>query len=602
MSFFTTRASEVFGAIDAGCDRLVHPSVRDGAARAAQRRLIGIMLTAPFLAAASIGLFLPALSGTATTLALVCATFGAAWFILLLVAATGSSRFAAGAALALGTVVLSGCIAAAGGMASPMSALILALPLEAWWQSRSPRSLLWAVGAALAVVPLQALVGSNLLIETTAVAGWHWLVPLAYVVTVAVRLPGVFQPAASEAPDAEQPRLEEIVQAVVIRMSPNGDIVDVSEQARDIFRVQPELLLGTGLFERIHVSDRVAYLCALADLRGGAAHRTVDLRIRLPRVDANGSNDNYQPFSVELIGGGDGRRCFTALVRVNEEMARLRAELDTANEAAEALEIAKGRFLAAVSHELRTPLNAIIGFSDMLLHETFGGFQNQRQKEYVSLVRDSGHHLLAVVNSILDVSRIEAGTYATNPETFRFADAVEMCQSMMTLQAESKTISLTTQVAPEAGEIHADRRAVQQILINLVSNAIKFTPSGGNVTMGARRLGSRLHFWVRDDGIGIAENDLCRLGRPFTQVQNDYTRQFEGTGLGLSLVKGLVTLHEGTMSIESAVGEGTTVNISLPVAGPSSKTAEAAGKGALVKLRTGGSQSEDEYGSLRKAG
>ncbi|TIN62035.1 MAG: HAMP domain-containing histidine kinase, partial [Mesorhizobium sp.] len=145
-----------------------------------------------------------------------------------------------------------------------------------------------------------------------------------------------------------------------------------------------------------------------------------------------------------------------------------------------------------VSHELRTPLNAIIGFSDMLLHEMFGGFKDPRQKEYVGLVRDSGQHLLAVVTSILDVSRIESGVYATEPEPFRFAEAVDMCQSMMQLQAQAKNIDLRAQIAPDAGDINADQRAVQQMLINLVSNAIKFTPDGGDVVVGAKRIGSRL--------------------------------------------------------------------------------------------------------------
>jgi cell cycle sensor histidine kinase DivJ len=175
------------------------------------------------------------------------------------------------------------------------------------------------------------------------------------------------------------------------------------------------------------------------------------------------------------------------------------------------------------------------------------------------------------VTSILDISRLESGTYAAQPEPFRFADAVEMCRSMMSLPAGQKNIALTAEIAADAGEINADRRAVQQILINLASNAIKFTPEGGAVAIGARRVGSRLHFWVGDNGIGIAEADMANLGKPFTQVQNDYTRRYEGTGLGLSLVKGLVALHDGTMAIESAPGEGTRVDISLPVEGPKKK-------------------------------
>src|SRR6185312_3288058 len=345
----------------------------------------------------------------------------------------------------------------------------------------------------------------------------------------------------------------------------NGDVVDVSSQAMRVFRLAPELLLGTGLFDRIHVADRVAYLCALSDVREGAARARADIRLRIPGLD--GRSADYHSYTVEMFRAGEGRD-IAALIRDNGEMAALKAELAGAAEQASSNEIAKNRFLAAVSHELRTPLNAILGFSDMLAHEMFGPFADPRQKEYVGLIHESGNHLLSVVNSILDVSKIESGAYSIHPEPFAFADAVEMCRSMMAHQAEMKSVSLRIALAPGVEEVRGDRRAIQQVLINLVSNAVKFTPEGGSVVIGARRVGPRLRFWVSDTGIGIAPEDLKRLGQPFTQVQNEYTRQFEGAGLGLSLVKGLVVLHDGTMMIESAPGDGTTVTVTVPIAGP----------------------------------
>jgi cell cycle sensor histidine kinase DivJ len=192
---------------------------------------------------------------------------------------------------------------------------------------------------------------------------------------------------------------------------------------------------------------------------------------------------------------------------------------------------------------------------------------------------------------------MEAGAYRTNPEPVRFAEAAEMCRSMMQLQAETKKIRLELRVAADTGEVNADRRAIQQILINLASNAIKFTPEGGEVAIGAQRVGSRLHFWVSDTGIGIAEDDLAQIGQPFVQVQNDYTRAFEGAGLGLSLVKGLVSLHEGSMSIDSMPGEGTTVSVSIPVDGPK------ADKDRLVVLADAtpaGRKNGEVHGPLRK--
>ncbi len=317
----------------------------------------------------------------------------------------------------------------------------------------------------------------------------------------------------------------------------------------------------------------------------------------MPNESAEQRGGNYQAFVIELARTGNDDADFVAIVRSNAEMIALREAAASAAEAASSSEITKSRFLAAVSHELRTPLNAIIGFSDMLGHEMCGSFSDPRQKEYVGLIKQSGEHLLAVVNSILDVSKVESGTYAIQVEPFRFNDAVAMCQSMMVYQAQAKAIAFRTDLGRNVGDISADRRAVQQMLINLASNAIKFTPEGGEVTIGAKRVGSRLHFWVSDNGIGIEADDLSRLGQPFMQVQNDYTRQFEGTGLGLSLVKGLVALHDGTMTIESAPDEGTTVTISLPVGGPARKREDR--DVGEISIKTTASN-EGTHGSLRK--
>ena len=169
-----------------------------------------------------------------------------------------------------------------------------------------------------------------------------------------------------------------------------------------------------------------------------------------------------------------------AVLRDNAELRGACApHLAEARDGVGEVEIAKSHFLGVVSHELRTPLNAIIGFSDMLEHEMFGPFADPRQKEYVGLIRESGNHLLAVVTSILDVSKIECGSYPIEPEPFRFRDAVETCRSMVRLQADQKSLALEADIPAAVGQIVADRRAVQQILINLMSNAVKFTPAGG---------------------------------------------------------------------------------------------------------------------------
>ncbi|MER9409760.1 PAS domain-containing sensor histidine kinase [Mesorhizobium sp. M0589] len=579
---------------------MVHPAIIGQGDRLRQRRFIGIMLAAPFFAAGAAVTLVTSGMGAAVTVATIFAAFGLCWFAALLVAASGKMTLAAQVALAAGGLALAGAVAAAGGLASPVALLSLALPFEAWWIGGSKRAALWGGLSALAAMLLQPFVGSVVPLGGAQVAAWHWLLPLAWGLTLVPRLAALGDAARAQPALLPNDRLEDMIDAVVLHVARHGEVLDASAKARTILKLPPELLFGAGLFDRIHLSDRVAYLSALADMRDGALARRLDLRVRLPQDGSASTADNYRPFQLELMRAEEQQETFTLLLRENDETAELRDELAAANEAAASAEVAKGRFLAVVSHELRTPLNAIIGFSDMLLHEMFGGFKDPRQKEYVGLVKESGQHLLAVVTSILDVSRIEAGAYATEPEPFRFIEAVEMCQSMMQLQANAKNIGLQAQIAPDAGEINADRRAVQQILINLVSNAVKFTPDGGDVVVGAKRIGSRLHFWVRDTGIGIAEEDFVNLGKPFMQIQNDYTRRFEGTGLGLSLVKGLVALHDGTMSIESMPGEGTTVTISLPVNGPKRSATDRNGVLPMPATRTKGDAKGDRNGSLRK--
>jgi cell cycle sensor histidine kinase DivJ len=576
------------------CERLVHGSVREPAERVAQRRLIGVVLAAPFLTAAPAAILLPPLVGAPAMLAGICAVFATTFLIALLVAAMGRARIAEAIALALGTVALAGIVAAAGGQASPAAIVLAALPFEAWWVRRTPKAVLAGVAAMLAALPLQAVLGQELFAGASPSAA-HWLTPLLYIAFVAPRLASWLDERADEGGGEKRP-LEEIVEAVVLRMDTGGDVLDASRQARGILGLAPELLLSTGLFDRLHVADRVAYMCALADLREKEGFRRVEARIRVPGSAGTVATD-YRSFVVEMMRPAVDEPSITALVRADDETAVLRAALAASADTAESTELAKSRVLAAVSHELRTPLNSIIGFSDMLLHGLIGDFSDPRQKEYVTLVRESGCHLLSVVNSILDVSRLESGAYPTDPEPFRFGEAVEMCRSMLEKQAADKQLAFEVALAGDIDEVHADKRAVKQMLINLISNAIKFTPAGGTVAVGAKRLGSRLHFWVSDTGIGMSADDLARIGKPFMQVQNDYTRRFEGAGLGLSLVKGLVALHHGTMAIESQPGHGTTVTISLPADAPARESVlEAADVFAMKPVKP----KEDFDGTFRK--
>ena len=334
--------------------------------------------------------------------------------------------------------------------------------------------------------------------------------------------------------------------------------------------------MGHGFTEQLHVSDRIAYLTALDQLRQGEDRARADVRLEPPLKSAARAGQ-FAPVRLDLTAerGPDGALDFILCLmsdRTEETLLRNEAEAKTAE--AECANESKSRFLAAVSHELRTPLNAILGFSDILLGEYFSKLADDRQREYVGLIRQSGAHLLSVVNTMLDMSKIEAGRYELMMEPFLVAEPVRACEEMLALQAREKGLTLTSRIPRDIGEVVADRRALSQVLLNLVGNAIKFTDRGGVVSIDVSRADGRLIIAVADTGIGIAEDKLGLIGQPFQQVQNAYTRQYEGTGLGLSLVKGLVRLHGGDFSIRSRIGEGTVITISLPDDGSGTASAQ----------------------------
>ncbi|WP_412178755.1 sensor histidine kinase [Rhizobium sp. TRM96647] len=349
---------------------------------------------------------------------------------------------------------------------------------------------------------------------------------------------------------------------------PRGYVTDVRGRDREAYLRSMRDPAGRGFIDQIHVSDRLGFLQAIDRLRQGQAHVTVDLRLE-QRQSGEGS-PQFLHVRTDMTAVRDTSGLLASVVAQSRDIS-LEAELrhDSARKAAEAESAndAKTRFLAAVSHELRTPLNAILGFSDILAGEYFGKLENDRQREYVGLIHQSGGHLLSVVNTMLDVSKIEAGRYELVLEPFAVADSVKACEQMLALQARQKGVKLSSRVPCDVGEAIADQRALQQILINLVGNAVKFTEKGGMVMIDAARRGRDLVITVSDTGIGIPAEKLDLIGQPFVQVENEYTRKYEGTGLGLSLVKGLVALHGGTFTIRSDAGEGTRITVCLPADG-----------------------------------
>lgn len=248
----------------------------------------------------------------------------------------------------------------------------------------------------------------------------------------------------------------------------------------------------------------------------------------------------------------------------NYEQEKIRAE--EANQS-------KSEFLANMSHELRTPLNAINGFSDIMRKELFGPLGDPRYKEYVSDILFSGQHLLSLINDILDMSKIEAGKMKLNTESLSINDMIHQVLRIVRGRADENRLKLIFH-EPNVEEIEADPRAVKQILLNLTTNAIKFTPEGGVVTIAVEPKSAGLVIHVKDTGVGISEDDIKRLAQPFEQIDSHHSRQHEGTGLGLALSKSLVQLHGGNFRITSVVGEGTTVTFTLPSTPPVIKETE----------------------------
>jgi two-component system, cell cycle sensor histidine kinase PleC len=225
---------------------------------------------------------------------------------------------------------------------------------------------------------------------------------------------------------------------------------------------------------------------------------------------------------------------------------------------------AKSKFLANMSHELRTPLNAIIGFSEIMESGMFGPLGAEKYNEYCSDIRGSGQYLLEVINDILDMSKIEAGRIRLDFEDLSLDSLLGDAIRVVAARAEDKELQLEARVSPEL-KLRADRRALKQIVLNLLSNAVKFTPVGGRVTVRSRATEHYITLAIADTGIGIANDALARLGRPFEQVESQLTKSHQGSGLGLAISKSLVVLHGGRMRIRSTLGKGTLVVVRLPL-------------------------------------
>ena len=568
MSFLTPLWSYV--------DALVHPAAQADALTAARHRaFIAPRLIGSLVALASVPVYL-AFRGVPSLLEI--AVFG--WLLVPILLAYFLSRTGRyESAHVLSSLLLTGLVSTiawcTGGITSFAAIWLVIVPLEA------------ALSASRRVVTLASsfalLAGGFLAIMSNA----HLLAPPALAAEAARALTALGIISASlygtglalgaeglartsfwllYADDDRYRLLARNMTDVITRHGKNGAVLFVSPTAEPLLGARTNELTGFGLFDRVHVADRPAYLTALADAAAKAEHRSVEFRIR------RGGDDEGPYFiwiemrcqPLERSAVSDEEREVVAVLRDISERKTHEQAIDVARAEQERASQVKSRFLATMSHELRTPLNAIIGFSEMLGNETLV-LEPARKQEYAQLINESGRHLLAVVNGILDVSKMETGNFEITPEPFAPGPAILSCCDLLALKARDAGVEIKTRITLDLPEVLADRRAFNQILINLISNAIKFTPRGGRITVSAQSEGAKLALIVEDTGVGIAEDDLRRVGEAFFQARGSYDRRHDGTGLGLSIVKGLVRLHDGSIDIASRVGNGTRVTVKLPL-------------------------------------
>jgi cell cycle sensor histidine kinase DivJ len=568
-------------------DALVHPTAQHDALMATRHRaFIAPRLLGSLVALASFPLYI-AVRGVPSALEVgVFAWLVAPILIVYYLSRTG--RYESAHVLsALSLTVLAAVVALfTGGIGSFAAIWLVVVPLEAALSASRRVVAMGAIFALAAAGFLLVLSIAGLLPLPAATADELGALAALGIISAALYAIGLALGAESLARTsfwllyAEEERyrlLARHMTDVMIRYGRNGSVLFVSPVAELLIGVRVSELFGNGLFDRVHVVDRPAYLAALADAVSSSEERSLEFRIRRGAGPHQAGRFVWVEMRCRPLDHVAGKqdpadREIVAVLRDVSERKTQEQAIEFARLETERASAAKSRFIATMSHELRTPLNAIIGFSEMLTNNAIE-VDAGRRFEYAKLINDSGRHLLSVVNGILDVSKIETGNFAITPEPFAPASAIETCTDLMALKAQESGLELRTRLAADLPEVMADRRAFNQILINLISNAVKFTPRGGRVTVSALCDGPKFALTVEDTGVGIGEADLPRLGEAFFQARASYDRRHDGSGLGLSIVKGLVQLHGGDVDIRSRLGEGTRVTVRLPIDREGSRSA-----------------------------
>jgi len=569
---------------------LVHESVRDNPLAAARHQsFIASHLLGGFLALVVFPVYLAGVGQPSVLTAVVFAWLVSPILIAVFLSKTGRL----GISHLVSATNLTGLIVFAAGLTGGVTSFLIAwmvvVPLEAAL-SADRRVVFAAIGVAgLALLGLAAGTLFDVLptphtfsYEPALLALLGSMSALVYAGGLAVAVQGVYDRSEKEIRQGEERYrlLAENATDMITRHNAKGRVLFASLAAKQILGDSNEQIAGNGLFERVHVADRPAYLSAFSQCVQRSIPVSVEFRV-MKKGSATAGKDKEdngyawvemrcRPVALQEATDPGASTAPSEIVAVTRDITARKLqenEILMARDAAESANLAKTQFLANMSHELRTPLNAIIGFSEILHRELYGRIGEERYREYAHLIHDSGEHLLSVVNEVLDMSKIEAGKFDIVAEPFEVKALVTSCCETVRHLGEKKSIDLSMNVDAALPELVADKRACKQILLNLLANAIKFTEQDGCVEVLAARVDDDIEFTVADNGIGIAEKDIPKLGKPFVQAESSYDRSYEGAGLGLSVVKGLVRLHGGSFDIKSVLGEGTKVLIRLPIDG-----------------------------------
>jgi two-component system, cell cycle sensor histidine kinase DivJ len=341
-----------------------------------------------------------------------------------------------------------------------------------------------------------------------------------------------------------------------------GRVKEVTVNGMDVIGISPVSLEGRGFIERLHLLDRPALLKAISEAALDGLSGV--LRMRLAYCVNNGPV-TFRWFEGRLFPISNAPETALIMLRdINNEVSSMQAD-EARRHQAELERQRRAGFLADLSHDVRTPLNAIIGFAEMMQRSSFGPLGHKRYEEYVGDIHNSGHHLLEMVNDILDLTKAEAGKLDLFDDIVNLAEIADAACRMVAPQARAEGVTVSNRITRSLPKLRGDERRLTQIMLNFVSNAVKFSNDGGRVELDAFiDIDGSFAVTVRDNGIGIAEADIPRVMEIFQQADNSHTRRYGGTGLGLPLSKKLIELHGGTLVLESKLGLGTRIIARFP--------------------------------------